>query len=182
MPKKSYAQRAPTMRQFLLNNSHKCKGKMNVSLYNNGKVNVKHTQCTKFDHIRLIRLSVPQKEFIIQKLNERILFPQIRNLFFDKFGTSISRHSINYLKNSLKIHMNYKTNKIDLVSSTNIRKKLINQAKIYSNLSIVNDIKKAIITFQFKSQQIILNQSKKILCIDSTHNITKLSIYIIFLK
>ena len=103
---------------------------------------------------------------------------QIRHHFIRNFKRNVSRYEINNLKYKNRIFLEYQTNKNDLLSTKNLLFSLSKSNKIYSNIESIQKIEDLVAIVQFNYQQSMIQGNQGVICIDSTHSLSKYKIII----
>ena len=165
--------RCPSYSKFIKSNIKKCSGKLTALYCHDGSVKCSLYPCTNTNHIMRKKLSESEINYIIEKLKCGMSFTQIRSAFVKDFSRNLSRYDVNNLKYRNKISFEFRTNRNDLISTRNILNLLKKQHHIYSNVDSIQEIDNLIIVIQFIHQKSIVEHSAGILCIDSTHGLSK---------
>lgn len=165
--------RAPSLNKFLKSHLQRCKGKLNIHYLSDGSIRCSVFKCTNITHLARKKLDVNEKKFIIEKLNCGMTFNNIRTSFVTKYSKNISRYDVNNIKYRNKISLAFFTNKNDLLSTKNLLNSLAKSHNIHSNIDVIDSLEKLICIIQFKHQKSIIELNTGVLCIDSTHGLSK---------
>lgn len=161
--------RSPNWNGFLKSNIRSCNGKIKAILRTDGSATVFINKCTNSQHVVPEALPLKIKQAIIRMLHDGLTNSQIKTRIVKKFKTFVSRYSINNLQYKTRINMEYRTSDCDIISTTNFLQKFEN---VKTNIKEIASMKNLIAVFQTKEMHDLWNEAD-ILCIDSTHKITK---------
>ena len=177
--KKSIARhRTVSLKKFYEWKIPNCSGKIIANFLKNGTVEARITPCTNIQHINRKILTGEEKSFIVDKLQSGMSMIQIRHHFIRNFKRNVSRYEINNLKYKNRIFLEYQTNKNDLLSTKNLLFSLSKSNKIYSNIESIQKIEDLVAIVQFNYQQSMIQGNQGVICIDSTHSLSKYKIII----
>ena len=165
--------RAPSLKKFYETNMSKCNGKLTTTYLNDSSVKLKITPCTNIFHLNRRTLGDNERNFILNNLRIGMETIQIRAEFLKKYKKYVSRYEINNLKYANHISMEYRTNRNDIISTRNLLDLLEKEHSVFSNIYSVVNMEDIIIILQFSHQKAMAKNFTGILCIDSTHGVSK---------